>query len=425
MKADRVILGKNAIFSTDCSVTNLNNNIIVCGTSGSGKTMSVTEPRLLETFNTSLICTVTKRRIVHKYKQMMAERGYEVLDLDFANCSEGNVGYDPLAYVKSSIDITHLAESIVIQSGKESFKSDPFWDRSAISLLSAEIGYVLRKVKDPTFADVLDFHEALKLNLMRDEARSTHDAAFARLEEEDPGCFAVSCWKTFITNPPRTIQCVYTALNTAIDKIFPPDIKELLRKGNRVRFADVAKKKTVLFVTTSPVNPSLQTLLNVFYGQAIKELFEFAEDQPRGVLPIPVHILCDDFATGGRILNFAEYISIFREKGISVTLLLQSESQLSSMYGADNATTIINNCDSYVYMGSNDQTTQRNVSIRADRPLSDIMYMPVGTVIIFRRGGKPVHTTWYNITEDERYIRINNAYEADVARRSGAANSVA
>ena len=89
----------------------------------------------------------------------------------------------------------------------------------------------------------------------------------------------------------------------------------------------------------------------MFYAQAFKQLFEFAESRSSGRLPIPVHVLCDDFATGSRILNFPEFISIFREKGISVTLLVQSESQIESMYSPEDATTIINNCDTYLYMG--------------------------------------------------------------------------
>ena len=94
----------------------------------------------------------------------------------------------------------------------------------------------------------------------------------------------------------------------------------------------VTKNQSTLSDNTEHVNPALHCFVNMFYAQAFKQLFEYAENRPDGVLPIPVHVLCDDFATGSRVLNFPEYISIFREKGISVTLLLQSESQLEQMY---------------------------------------------------------------------------------------------
>lgn len=155
-----------------------------------------------------------------------------------------------------------------------------------------------------------------------------------------------------------------------------------------------------------------------FYAQAFKSLFEYSESLPSGKLPIPVHVLCDDFATGSRILNFSEYISIFREKQISVTLLLQSESQLESMYGSDDATTIINNCDSYLYMGGMDLKTGRSISERLNAPLEDILYMPIGQVCIFRRGQKPIVTSRYNILKNEQYQQVTRAYEEQVNEQS-------
>ena len=122
-------------------------------------------------------------------------------------------------------------------------------------------------------------------------------------------------------------------------------------------------------------------------------------------------MLCDDFATGGRILNFPEYISIFREAQISVTMLIQSESQLRAMYSPEDAVTIINNCDTYVYMGGMDISTSKNISIRLNEPLEDVLYMPVNRAVVFRRGSRPVVTERYHILEDERYQKVTAAYE--------------
>lgn len=148
----------------------------------------------------------------------------------------------------------------------------------------------------------------------------------------------------------------------------------------------------------------------MFYAQIFKQLFEYAEQCPNGMLPVPVHVLCDDFATGSRILNFTEYISIFREKRISVTLLLQSESQLEQMYGSGNATTIINNCDSYIYLGGMDLKTAQNMSLRLNRPLEDILYMPIGQEVVIRRGQRPIITRRYDIQKNELYQEITKEY---------------
>ena len=110
--------------------------------------------------------------------------------------------------------------------------------------------------------------------------------------------------------------------------------------------------------------------------------------------------VCFCFAVGAQIPSFAQYISIFREKRISVSILLQSESQLRSMYGEADTTTIINNCDRYVYMGGMDLRTARNIAERMNLPLSDVLYMPLGREFIFERGRTPVVTERWHITED-------------------------
>ena len=191
----------------------------------------------------------------------------------------------------------------------------------------------------------------------------------------------------------------------------------MIATEKKVDFEKMATQKTVLFVSTSAVNPALHCFINIFYAQAFKTLFEYAESLPDGKLPIPVHVLCDDFATGSRILNFPEYISIFREKQISVTLLVQSESQLESMYGSEDATTIINNCDTYLYMGGMDLKTGRSISERLNTPLEDVLYMPIGQVCVFRRGQRPIITSRYDIMKDEQYRQVTRAYEERIKER--------
>lgn len=417
---DRLILGNgdNCVFSSDSNETGLNNNIVVIGSSGCGKTVSLIEPRILETFTKSLIATVTKRRIVKKYFDVMKERGYRVLDVDFVHPSEGNCGYDPLAHIASYNDITFLARSIVLaNSQKATSNADPYWDDGATSLLSAEISYVLMTEDNPTFADVLDFHNKMTFEERGGVISTNYDQKFEYLAEKDASCFALSCWKSFKQLPIKTASCIFSALNTTMDSIFTPELKEMFQMKQMVDFEKLASQKTVLFITTSPVNPSLNSFISSFYATAFKELFEFAEEQADGKLPIAVDVLCDDFATGCPVNMFEQYVSIFREKNLSATILIQSESQLSSLYGNDKAVTIMNNMDTIVFLGSMDLDTGKRISMRANCPLEDILYMPIGEEIIFRRGMKPIFTKRYNIFENDMYKRITADYEKHVSEK--------
>ena len=104
------------------------------------------------------------------------------------------------------------------------------------------------------------------------------------------------------------------------------------------------------------------------------------------------------------------YIAVFREKGISMVLLLQSEAQLNAVYGNSAAITIKNNCDSYVFMGGNDLETAQHIALRSDRPLLDILELDVGKELVFRRGMSYCETDRYNIKEDERYKQLIAEY---------------
>ncbi len=419
MEADRIILGdgNNCIFTTNTEKTQLNNNVIVCGSSGSGKTMSVTEMRLLETFNSSLVVNLSKRKLVSKYTPLFKERGYKVLDLNFVNPSATSVSYDPLNYVKNYLDINFLAQAIVKSNSKNrNSTADPYWEQSAISLLSAEIAYVLITKENPSFNDVLNLQAELEIIDDDDSIKTSMDSKFAKLHSNNLVRFATSCWRTFRQLPMRTAGCVYSSLNTTLDSIFGLELRKLIAIKNKLDFKKVADEKTLLFVSTSAVNPTLKFYANLFYSQMFKELFEYAESRADldYQLPNETHIICDDFATS-QILNFSDYISVFREKKISVTLLIQSESQLEAMYGEDNATTIRNNCDTYAYFGSCDLNTAKNISERLNVPLDEILYMPLAKVVIFRRGSKPIIANRYNIQKNRLYQKITKYYESDLS----------
>ncbi len=420
--ADMMILGEGIAYTTDSNITGLNNNVIVCGSSGCGKTLSVIEPRLINTYNSSLVVTVTKRRIVDKYKDVFTERGYNVLDLNFSDPVHSSAAYDPLAYIKSAescADISFLAQSIVKANHRHQSSADPYWDEAATSLLSALISYVLIVEDNPSFADVLELNDTLNIIESGSRIETTLDSKFELLAKLDPHSFAVSCWNSFRVLPVKTASCVYGTLNTTLDNVFSEDIRRMIARKKKIDFEKLASEKTILFVTSSTVNPAINTLVNMFYSQMFKQLFEFSDKIPSGKLPLPVSILCDDFAAGSQILNFPEYISIMREKQISVCLLLQSESQLEHMYGYDSSITIQNNCDTYLYLGGMDLRTCRNLSDRLNVPLDEVLYMPLGQEIIFRRGSRPIITQRYNILENETFKEITRKYEKEIRRLEG------
>ena len=409
MRYDTVVLAEGCRFSSDTEATGLNNNQIIVGGSGSGKTMSVTEPCLLYTANRNLIVTATKARIVDKYHPVLQSRGYQVDLLNFSDLSRCTVGFDPLRFVQTDADVTFLARSLVLANPrKEQSRADPYWDEAGISLLSALIHLVRlqgerRRV---SFADVALKFKQLRIKYGGANVQTNLDGLFELLEAEQPGNLATAHWESFCHLPGRTAACVVSALSATISYLFHEDLLGMMRMESQVDFHSFLQGKQVLFLVTSPVNPALSNLVSLFYATAMKELFELAEHCPNGRLPIPVHMICDDFATGAPIPDFAQYISIIREKGLSVTLLCQSESQLESLYSQAEAVTIINNCDTYVFTGGMDLKTARNISTRLNVPVDEVLALPLGQFVVFRRGQRPIMARRYPILEDPLHQQL-------------------
>lgn len=412
MKYDKMIVGEKCEFTTNSVETQLNNNVVVIGGSGSGKSMSYSEPKLLELKNSNMIMKISKRKLIDKYTPLLKSRDYKVEVLDLVNPKKSTVAFDPLYYFKSDADVTHLAEAIVNLDPKKAFqtKADPYWDEAAVNLISAFIYLTLAIDDDATLSKVITYIKDLKISDIGNTVSTNLDYLFNSIEKQKNDHPALPYWNSFIQLPPKTARCVYSSLIVSFNSVFSTELLDMMNCENKFSFEKISKEKTVLFVLTSAVSPALHSFANLFFAYAIKELFEIAEEQQEGKLPISVHMLCDDFAVGGKILNFEEYISIFREKDISVSILLQSETQLASMYGDINAATIINNCDTYIYMGGMDLQTCEHISKRLNLPLEDVLYMPIGQEFVFRRGQKPIVTKRYDILNNELYEQITDKF---------------
>ena len=418
---DFLILGDGAdgFFDMNPEITQINNNVLVIGGTGAGKTKSVVETNLLYSHHKSMVVLLTKKRLMNLYGPLLKKRGYDVKILDLVHPENSEYGYDPVLHVKDDSDLMALGRSIMSCTKTMSAK-EPYWENSACSLFSAMVEIAkIKHERKPRMRDVLhllyhidepEISMTYATNRSEDEEwyedyneKITLADEFDLLKYTEPRMY--SDWRQYNNNADVTKNCIRSVLLTAVNTLMTKGICHLMNKERQLDFPSLVKRKTVLFILTSPVNPALHPFANLIFGSLFKELFEYAENLPGGTLPIPLMAICDDFATGGTIPDFQHHISIFREKGVCVMMLIQSLSQLSSMYGENGAQTICDNTDCIVYLGGNDLYTAEQIARRINKPVHEVLTLPVGSEYLFVRGQKPLELQRYQIYDDSIYVR--------------------
>lgn len=405
IRANDLILGQGAYYEMDGYKTKVNNNVLVVGTSGCGKTRNIVTPNLVQAVG-SYIVSDPKGNLYAQYSEMLKKKGYVVKKVDFTR-PETSVKYNPLAYIHSEQDILKLAN--MINNFSEAISNDPFWDQAAELLLTALIGFATTKCpqKDRNLNTIQRLVEQGQMTEDCNE-KSVLDQVFIKLEQEDANCFPVRQYKKFRVGADRTVKCIIQTLAAKIGAFDTKEVRQFLAQ-DEVNFATIGQEKTAVFVVISDTDRSMDVLANLFFTQAMNELCKYADEEcgdRNNRLPVDVRFILDDFATNVTISEFPRMIASIRSRGISTMLLIQSEAQLKARYKEDYLT-IIGNCDTYVYLGGNDIATAKSVAERCDIRTNKILNMKVGESWIFRRGQAPINGTLFNMDtyETEKEIK--------------------
>lgn len=393
---DKLFIAEGCRYSRNDILTKLNNNVVVVGGSGTGKTRTIVTPNMLQSTGSQIVCA-PKGGFCRKYGEKLTKMGHRIIYLDFTH-PEKSLRYNPLIGIKSTQDILKITDIIVNEKASFGSRTDPFWDAMSTIFISSLIAYMVETDYKP-----LNFGGILKL--IREGERRDEDTKFSllsrrfeELKKKNPDSWACQQFEDVNQSPYKTYDTIRATVAAKFAKLDTEELRTMM-SGNDIDFTNIAKEKTTVFVTVSDTDRSMDILVNIFFTQAIQALCEFADNEcTDGRLPIPVNFILDDFATNCRIEEFPRIISSIRSRGISVMLLIQSEAQLEQSYGFDSKT-IITNCDTYVYLGGNDVETARAVSERCNKPMNQVLNMPVGSCQVFRRGEAPVYTKLLNPDE--------------------------
>lgn len=404
------ILSKDIAFDTDTWETQVNNNVLIIGPSGAGKTRNYVMPNL-RNCHESIIVSDTKGSLYKKFRDELESRGYEVVNIDFSDlgpsrgCSGNTIGYNPLDYIRfdpetgkyNEQDIMSLAATLVPNFSRK----DPYWDEAARQYLCVLIAYVLETL--PTYQHNLEYVHKVMLfmtascleNADKPNAENRMDMIMHELEINRPGSTTVSRYRALkaVATADRMFASIHGILSTALDPLCFDGALALYKRKGRICFEDIGRRKIAVFLTVSDNDRSMDSLVKTFITQAFQRLIRYADKECAGnYLPVPVRVFLDDFATNYTIPDFDNLISVIRSREIYVSVILQSLTQLDALYDKPRAMTIINNCDSLLYLGGQDLETAEYIAKRANKPLEEIVTMPIDKAFLLRKGQKAVFT---------------------------------
>lgn len=310
--------------------------------SGSGKSASYSIPNAYQCLG-SYVFTDPKGELYDRTAGYLKEKGYEIKVLNLVRPQYSD-GYNPLMHISSELDVDVIANTVVKGQKSES-GSDPYWDDMAEMLLKALIYYLIatRPEEEQNLASCAE--------LVRAANKSGGSNLLTELMNQLPYDHpARMYYKSIEIAPEKTYGSILSSLQSKLGKFDSKDIAELT-STDTINFEEIGSKKTAVYVISSDTHTAYDFLLTIFFSQMIQQLYDFA-DKSGGRLKERTYFILDEFANIGKIPDFDKKISTSRSRGISFSVILQNIDQLEAVY-EKSYETIMGNCDTHVFLGSN------------------------------------------------------------------------
>ena len=417
-----------------------NKNVIVIGSSGSGKTRFYLKPQLMQmTPNVSYVCTDPKGTIIVECGKMLVNGGYRIKVLNTINFKK-SMHYNPFHYIRSEKDILKLVNTIIANTKGEGEKStEDFWVKAERLLYSALIGYIWDEApeEEQNFSTLLEFINASETREDDEEFKNAVDELFEELEAENPEHFAVRQYRKYKLAAGKTAKSILISCGA---RLAPFDIQELreIMSYDEMELDMIGDQKTAMFVIISDTDDTFNFVVAIMYTQLFNLLCDKADDEHGGRLPYHVRLLLDEFSNIGQIPKFDKLIATIRSREISASIILQSQSQLKTIY-KDAAETITGNCDTVLFLGGKESSTLKEISETLGKETIDLYntsdtrgtsqsyglnYQKTGKELMSRdelavmdgnkcilqlRGVRPFLSNKYDITKHKRYKELSDA----------------
>ena len=360
-KSENKLMTQHVSIGLNAKKHRRNLNTLVCGGSGAGKTRFYCKPNLMQA-NTSFVILDPKGEIVRDVGKLLEAKGYEIKVLDLISMEKSHC-YNPFVYLRSDNDIQRLVTNLFKSTTpKGSQSNDPFWDTAASMLLLALVFYLHYEAPEDeqNFAMIMEMLRAGAIEDEEEPRPSPLDNLFSELEYENPDHIALKYYHSYHSGSAKTLKSIQITLAARLEK-FNLESLASLTSTDELELETLGEKKTALFALIPDNDTSFNFLVSILYTQLFQQLFYSADHIHGGSLPIPVHFLMDEFANVSLPDDFDKILSVMRSRSVSVSIILQNLAQLKALFEKQ-WESIVGNCDEFLYLGGNEQSTHKYVS---------------------------------------------------------------
>lgn len=300
-------------------------------------------------------------RVLNKNGKIILEP-YDIKVINTVNFNK-SMHYNPFHYLHSEKDILKLVNTLIVNTKGEGDKSgEDFWVKAERLLYTAYIGYIYYEgdKESQNFETLIDMINASETREDDENFKNAIDLMFEELAEYDEEHFAVKQYAKYKLAAGKTAKSILISCGA---RLAPFDIKELrdLTRDDEMDLDKIGDHKTALFMIMSDTDGTFNFILALLQSQLFNLLCERADDVYKGRLPVHVRCLLDEFANIGQIPQFDKLIATIRSREISASIVLQSKSQLKTLY-KDAADTIEGNCDTLLFLGGKEKATLKDLS---------------------------------------------------------------
>ena len=338
-----------------------NLNVLVCGGSGAGKTRFYAKPNIMQA-NTSFVILDPKGENVRDTGNLLKSKGYDIKVLDLINMDKSYC-YNPFVYLHSDNDIQKLVTNIFKNTTpKGSQSQDPFWDQAAMMLLLALVFFLHYEAppEEQNFPMVMEMIRSGEVKEDDDGFMSPLDRLFARLADRTPDHIALKYYRNYRSGSGKTLKSIQITLVARLEK-FNLDSLAAITQSDEMELDKLGEKKTAIYAVIPDNDSSYNFIVGMLYTQLFQQLYYSADVKHGGRLPVHVHFVMDEFANVALPDEFDKLLSTMRSREISVSIIIQNLAQLKKLFEKE-WESIVGNCDEFLYLGGNEQSTHEYVS---------------------------------------------------------------